>query len=126
MFLNAILVEDSSTIRENLVAALAELVGMEVIAFAETEAHAIKELADHGTRWHVAILDLFLKEGSGLGVLTACQGRAAHQRMVVLTNYATHPIRERCLALGADVVFDKSTDLEGFFAYCSAYKESLA
>jgi DNA-binding NarL/FixJ family response regulator len=40
--------------------------------------------------------------------------------VVVLTNYATADIRQRSLALGADAVFDKSNELDEFFAYCIA------
>ena len=45
--------------------------------------------------------------------------RRDHQRVVVLTNYATPDIRARCLELGADAVFDKSNELDDFFAYCA-------
>ena len=70
--------------------------------------------------WDLAVVDLFLKEGSGLGVLMRCRERAAHQRVVMLTNYATTDIRHRCLALGADAVFDKSTELDALFDFCAA------
>ena len=40
--------------------------------------------------------------------------------MVVLTNYATSDIRRRSMALGADAVFDKSSELDELFAYCIA------
>ncbi len=118
MPLIAILVEDSPTIRDNLVGALQELVGVRVIAFAETASEAIERLADHAAAWQLIIVDLFLKEGSGLAVVRACQGRASHQRVVVLSNYATVTMRDRCIALGADAVFDKSTELEAFFDFC--------
>ncbi|MEJ7685917.1 MAG: response regulator [Variovorax sp.] len=118
MSLLAIVVEDSPTIRDNLAGALEELVGVRVIAFAETAGQAIEDLADHAAAWQLLIVDLFLKEGSGLTVLRACQGRAAHQRVVVLTNYATNEMRQRCKALGADGMFDKSTELEAFFDFC--------
>jgi two-component system, OmpR family, response regulator len=39
---------------------------------------------------------------------------------VVLTNYATQVIREHCLALGADRVFDKSGEVERLLEYCEA------
>ena len=34
-----------------------------------------------------------------------------HQRVILLTNYATAQVRERAMALGADAVFDKSTEI---------------
>ena len=38
--------------------------------------------------------------------------------MVLLTNYATPEIRKRAMALGADAVFDKSSELDDLLAYC--------
>lgn len=46
--------------------------------------------------------------------------RAALHKVLVLTNYATADIRQRCLRLGADAVFDKSTEIEGFLEVCAA------
>ncbi|HVR49785.1 MAG TPA: response regulator [Pseudorhodoferax sp.] len=114
------LVEDNALIRENLVVALEELVDMQVIAWAETEGDAAAWLRSHPAGWRLAVIDLFLREGSGLGVLRACRGRSAGQRAVVLTNYADVNIRARCLALGADAVFDKSTELDAFLEFCGA------
>lgn len=119
MPLTTILIEDNETIRDNLVPAMAELAAIEVMAIAQTSSEALVALEQHGEDWDLAVVDLFLKEGSGLTVLRACQNRPSHQNVVVLTNYPTQEIRRRCLALGADAVFDKSNELEAFFEYCS-------
>ena len=108
MALITYIVEDSATIRDNLIATLEEIAPVKVVGFAETENEASLWLSDHDGNWQLAIVDLFLKEGSGLGVLRGCQNRQNHQKVVVLTNYATDDIRERCTVLGADAVFDKS------------------
>ena len=121
MPLHTILIEDSETIRENLIPTLAELANVQVMAVAERASEAIEALHRFGDEWDLAIVDLFLKEGSGLSVLRAAQSRSPHQHMLVLTNYPTAEIRRRCLALGADGVFDKSTDLEAFFDRCQSY-----
>ena len=68
----------------------------------------------------LAIVDLFLKQGSGLGVLEAVQARASGQRVVVLSNYATPDMRKRCEQLGADAVFDKSNEIDALVDYCIA------
>jgi CheY-like chemotaxis protein len=116
-----ILVEDSSKIREVLVPSMEELGNMQVVAIAETSSEALAALEQHKATWQVAVVDLFLREGSGLDVLRACQNRGTHQRVVVLTNYATDDIRRRCLTLGANAVFDKSTELDAFFDLCAAW-----
>ncbi|MDM0108515.1 response regulator [Variovorax sp. J22R24] len=120
MPLTTILVEDSETIRDNLIPAMGELADIVVIAVAETAAEALAAMEEYSSYWDLAVVDLFLREGSGLTVLRACQSRSPHQRAVVLTNYPTSQMRRRCLDLGADAVFDKSGELEAFFDYCNA------
>lgn len=114
------LVEDNALIRDNLIVTMEELVDMRVVAWAESESQAATWLRQHPEGWELVVIDLFLREGSGLGVLQACQGRQACQRAVVLTNYADIDIRARCLALGADAVFDKSTELDAFLEFCES------
>ena len=67
-----------------------------------------------------AIVDLFLKQGSGLGVLQTCQQRRPNQKVVVLSNYATPDIRKRCAQFGVDAVFDKSNEIDGLIDFCIA------
>lgn len=112
------LVEDNALIRDNLIVALEELVDMRVVAWAESEEAAAEWLREHPDGWQLAVIDLFLRDGSGLGVLQACRSRDPRQRAVVLTNYADVDIRAQCLALGADAVFDKSTELDAFLEFC--------
>ena len=53
-------------------------------------------------------------------MLRNCRERTPVQRAVVLSNYVNADIRARCMALGADAVFDKSKELDAFFDYCNA------
>ncbi len=117
MSIATVLIEDSQTIREALIPTMKELADLEVVAVADTPAQAVHTLAAHA--WRLAIVDLFLKQGSGMEVLRHCQTRRDDQHVVVLTNYATADIRQKCLALGATAVFDKSTELDDFFFFCS-------
>lgn len=117
--LKTYLVEDSRVIRENLIATLEELVPLEVVAYAEDESTALRWLTGQKHGVDLVIVDIFLKGGSGLGVLRAMQGLGRGCRLVVLSNYATHDMRRKCLALGADRVFDKSHDIDALIAYCS-------
>jgi two-component system OmpR family response regulator len=112
------LAEDNQTILENLIETLQEIASVEVMGHGATEAEASRWLKSHDGQWQLAILDLFLQEGSGLGVLAACRQRAFYQKVVVLTNYASPEIRKRSAELGADAVFDKSSELDGLFAFC--------
>lgn len=113
------LVEDNATILGNLIDTLREIAGVEVIAHAATQDEACRWLEKHKADWDLAIVDLFLQQGSGLGILAECRNRQPQQKVVVLTNYATPDIRLRAAQLGADAVFDKSTELDDLFAYCA-------
>ncbi|MDH6166613.1 DNA-binding NarL/FixJ family response regulator [Variovorax boronicumulans] len=123
--LQAYVVEDNLTIRENLIGTLEELICATVIGFAETEAQARAWLLDADNRWELAIVDLFLKQGSGLGILQACQARSPTQKVVVLSNYATPDIRRRCAEFGADAVFDKSNEIDALVDFCILQAEAL-
>lgn len=116
--LNTYIVEDSAVIRENLIATLEELAQVRVVGSADDEAGAVRWLNEPGHAVDLVIVDIFLKRGSGLGVLQAAKDKAPGYRLVVLSNYATPDMRVRCLALGADQVFDKSTEIDALIQYC--------
>jgi len=120
--LRTYIVEDNATIRENLIGTLEELASVDALGWSETERDARTWLADRHD-WDLLIVDLFLKQGSGLGVLEACQDRGRGQRVVVLSNYATLDMRRRSAALGADAVFDKSNEIDALVEYCLALGE---
>lgn len=126
--LKAFLVEDSPVIRESLVAALEELAPVEVIGTALDERSAVEWLNSHGkpTECDLVIVDIFLKSGSGLGVLRAALELHRKWTMVVLSNYATPDMQRRCLDLGASRVFDKSGDLDELIGYCEQLADGSA
>lgn len=113
-----ILVEDNKTISETLVPALEELANARVVAIAATASGARQALERWRGQWNLMVVDLFLAAGSGLEVLQAVRERSPHQHVFVLSNYATPDMRRRCMAQGADGVFDKSTELDAFFEQC--------
>ena len=124
--LRTFIVEDNATIRENLIGTLEELASIQALGWAESEADARAWLTRTRGGWDLAIVDLFLRQGSGLGVLEACKGRDPRQRVVVLSNYATTDMRKRCTQLGADAVFDKSNEIDALVEYCIAQSEGPA
>ncbi len=112
------IVEDSPVIRENLIATLEELVPVRVVGTAEDESTARSWLTMPGNEFDLVIVDIFLKAGSGLGVLRAAKDLTRRHKTVVLSNFATPDMRHKCLALGADRVFDKSNDIDALIQYC--------
>ncbi len=117
--LKTYIVEDSKVIRDNLIATLEELVSIEIMGSAEDEATAVQWLTQPGNVFDLVIVDIFLKSGSGLGVLQALGHGNPARKLVVLSNYATQDMRIKCLALGADEVFDKSNDIDDLILYCN-------
>lgn len=117
--LKTYLVEDSPVIRANLTATLQDLAPVRMVGWAADEGAAVRWLAEPGNEAQLVIVDLFLRAGSGLGVLRAAArfGRPVH--LVALSNYAGAEVRRRCLELGADRVFDKSSGLDELIDYCN-------
>ena len=118
--LRTMIVEDSPVILSNLIAALEEMTPVQVVGSAPGERSALERLAQMNDGIDLLIVDLFLEQGSGLGVLRATAQSKLQAKRVVLTNFATMDIRNKCKELGADRVFDKSTELDSLISYCAA------
>jgi len=110
--LRAFLVEDSPLVIETLSAALEEMADVQIVGCAITEEEALSWFGSRTDGCDVAIIDIFLQSGSGLGVLDAMRAFAPPPQRVVLKNYSTRDMRARCKELGAEEVFDKSTEVE--------------
>ena len=115
------IVEDSSIIRDNLTDALRESAPIEVVGCAEEERSAIAWLRDAGNECDLVIVDIFLKSGSGLGVLKAMGEMPNAPQRIVLSNHATPEIRVKCQQLGATKVFDKSNELDEMLGWLSRF-----
>lgn len=116
--LKTYIVEDSPVIRENLIATLEELAPVEVVGTADNESVASYWLSRNAADCDLVIVDIFLKSGSGLGVLALPSLRNETTKVVVLSNYATTDMRRKCLELGAHRVFDKSNEIDSLVSYC--------
>jgi DNA-binding NarL/FixJ family response regulator len=108
--LRVVIVEDSAIIRARLSESLSEIRNLAIVGQADSEADALALL--RAGQWDAVILDLQLKEGTGLGVLKklGAQDRPPHSKVIVFTNYAFPQYRDRSLSLGADYFFDKSRE----------------
>ena len=120
----AFVVEDNPTVRDSLISTLRELAWVEPVGQAESEAEAAEWLRDNAARWDLAIVDLFLREGTGMRILEACRDRLPTQKMVVVSNHATQDVRWKCTQLGADAVFDKTTEIDDLIDYCLRRREA--
>lgn len=113
------LIEDNPLIATTLTDGLHAFSDCKVVGTATTSDEAIQWLSANPEAWDAAVIDVFLAQGNGL---TVARWLDAHkqpsQRTVVLMNYATSEVREGALSAGVDAVFDKSLQLEEFYAFC--------
>src|SRR5690606_36383989 len=110
------LIEDSRQVRERVVEQLGDIPDVAVVGTAESEEEAVAALRQ--TPCDVVVLDIKLRQGSGVGVLRALRelGSAAglpRVRIVFSTQTAYQPYTTN---LGAQYFFDKSSDLTALMA----------
>ncbi len=118
MPMRILLVEDMRDVH-GVVLDLLNMVGEFVLAAAvTTEAEALLWLDEHPGAWDLAIVDLVLDQGSGLGVLVRAK-KSLGVRVVVFSDFVTPGIRARCTSAGADAVFQKGTEVSAFVDWCS-------
>jgi DNA-binding NarL/FixJ family response regulator len=116
--LKVFLIEDSALLQELLAGMLSELEGVEFCGCADGETEALRRLAESPV--DLVIIDIELKQGSGIGVLDALQtdsDRYGKPRKAVLTNYSHATMRQRCERFGMDVFFDKSLHINQLIDY---------
>jgi DNA-binding NarL/FixJ family response regulator len=106
------LIEDSAEIREALTQTLESAGRMVVSGYADSAAGAIEALDTQDI--DAVIIDLHLREGSGLQVLAHLEqtGNPKHLLRIVLTNHTAPMFKRSCEKLGAEYFLDKSLEFE--------------
>ena len=110
------LVEDSPQVTDLLLDFLNVPNEVEIVGNADNELESVAAiLADPVD---VVIVDLKLREGSGMGVIEKVRGTRMQQqpKIIVFSNHQFAAIRQRAMDLGADHFFDKSTEYEALRA----------
>jgi DNA-binding NarL/FixJ family response regulator len=104
------IVDDSPVVRDRLAVLLSELPNVEVVGQADIAFEAIDSIRK--LRPSVVVLDISMPGGSGLHVLETIKQDRPEVMAILLTNFAHDQYRQKCLQLGADYFFDKSTEFE--------------
>lgn len=112
MSVRVFLVEDVENLRLLVQELFASIGGFETAGSATTEAEAKLWLEENLAGWDMAIVDLVLEQGSGIGVLAHAKQKWPAKKVVVFSSYVSPGIRTHCLALGADGVFGKEATSE--------------
>lgn len=116
--LRVLLVEDSLLLQDVLGEMLTEIDNVEIAAQAQGETEALDQLASAPI--DLAIVDLELNEGSGMGVLKVMRSAPelyGRPRAVVFSSYSQEAIRRHCAALGAEAFFDKADGMDALLDF---------
>lgn len=124
MTIRVFLVEDVPALRALVGELLSTLGDFRVVETAATEMQARRWLDGHPGAWDVAVVDLVLEQGTGMSVIAHCRKVARQAKVVVFSDYASPGIRQHCLALGADAVFQKGLDVSGFADFLAQLGQS--
>ncbi len=103
-----VIVDDSAVIRRRLVSMLSEIEGVQFAGEA-VDAHdgaaMIRDLNPD-----LVILDIRMSDRSGISLLEDVKNEPNLPTIIILTNYPYAAYRKRCMELGANYFFDKSTE----------------
>jgi two-component system, OmpR family, response regulator len=117
MSLRVMLIEDSALLVRELSSAITDYSDSRIVAVADSEDSALRHLRRDALSIDALVVDLFLRQGSGLRVVRSVKTQWPALHVVVLTNYATIEVRKAAAGLGVDRVFDKSKQLDDFLAH---------
>ena len=112
------IIEDSPVLRDMLTELLEEIENVDVTVTAGSQKSALEAL--QSCHVDLAIVDLELKAGNGLGVVQKLQNepeKFGSPKTVVFSNYAISPMSRRCRELGVDRIYDKSFQLTELLTY---------
>ncbi|HEX7891848.1 MAG TPA: response regulator [Ramlibacter sp.] len=117
MALHVFIAEDNRASLESLVELLTVIGGIAIVGSANSELGVADWLINHPVSCDLLVTDLLLLPGgSGFGVIRHAKSLRESTKVVVFSDFVTPAVAERCTALGADSVFNKS-DLEEFLDY---------
>lgn len=120
-----VIAEDNPALLELLTGILGGIDGISVVGSAASEGEAIALIRT--IRPQLAIVDLELRTGTGLKVLSVIQSMSnepGSTRAVVFSNHAHPVVRSRCLALGAEAFFDKSFQMDELLEFVQGVSSS--
>jgi DNA-binding NarL/FixJ family response regulator len=106
--LKLFVVDDSERLRQQIIAMLCELQGLEIIGQAQNVSEAFQAICE--LKPDILTLDIQMLGGSGIELLKRLRLENRYPVVIMLTNYASAPYRKKCLAVGADFFLDKSTE----------------
>ena len=102
--------DDSEILRVRLIDMLSEIEGIEIVGQGQESLDAIESIQKLNP--HIVILDIRMSRINGIKVLEAIKKDDHSPAVIIFTNYPYPQYRKKCMDLGADFFFDKSTEFE--------------
>lgn len=108
--MKVLVVDDSKLMRVRIIALISGIPGIDIVAEAGNITEARK--FNDELKPDLMLLDIRMPDGSGVELLKHLNKKHDSLTIVILTNYPLVQYKEKCLELGADYFFDKSTEFE--------------
>lgn len=104
------IVDDSTIIREHIVAMLTRISNTKIIGQADDAPEAIEEITRNPP--DLVVLDIALRTSNGMDVLRYVSREYPATKVIILSNHSEPESRELFLNAGAYQFFDKSLEFE--------------
>ena len=108
--MNVFIADDSSILRERLVAMLTEIPLVNIVGTAQDGVESTERILK--IRPELAVLDIRMPKRNGIHVLRAVKLARPETQIIMLTNYPYPQYQKKCLDEGAEYFFNKYTDFE--------------
>ncbi len=106
--LRILIADDSAVVRDRLGHMVSQVASVGIVHQARDVAGTLAALRDEVL--DLLILDIQMPGGSGLDVLRVAKQNSPAPIVIMLTDYPYPQYKEKCLELGADHFFSKSTN----------------
>ena len=114
-----LVVDDSEVICNRLCSMLSEIDNVDVVGQARNTSEGYELYST--LKPDIIILDIRLSGENGISLLKKIKAEDPEITIVMFTNYPYLAYKKRCMELGADHFFDKSTELQKLVDLISAY-----
>jgi len=101
---------DSAILCDRIMEMLSEIPGIQVIGQASTSQHAIDSIRK--LKPDTVILDIRMKKESGIKILKEIKKEYPSIILIIFTSYPRSQYYKKCIDLGANYFFDKSTEFD--------------
>jgi len=108
--MKVLLVDDSDILRNHLITILSDMENVDIVGESINTESAIKDLKKK--KPDLVILDIRMPGEGGIHVLKIARKKYPELKVIIFTDYPYPQYRTRCMEIGADYFFDKSTETE--------------